>query len=39
MRQSALARQSQIEAKRSEGGAHGKTMGDDGGSIWQSRSK
>ena len=39
MRQSALARQSQIEAERSEGGAHGKTMGDDGGSIWQSRSK
>jgi len=35
----ALARRSQIEAKRSEGGAHGKTMGDDRGSIWQSRSK
>lgn len=33
MRQRVLARQSQIEAKRSEGGVHGKTMGDDGGSI------
>ncbi len=39
MRQRAQAKHGQIEAKRSEGGAHGKTMGDDGGSIWQSRSK
>ena len=32
-------RQSQIEAKRSEGRVHSKTMDDDGGSIWQGRSK
>ena len=25
--------------KRSEGGVHSETMDDDGGSIWQSRSK
>lgn len=39
LRQRAPARQSQIEAKRSEGGGHSNTMADDGGSIWQSRSK
>jgi hypothetical protein len=33
------ARQSQIEAERSEGGVHSKTMDNDGGSIWQCRSK
>jgi len=38
-RQKALAKQSQIEAKRSERGAHGKTMGDVRGLIWQSCSK
>ena len=38
-RQRALARQSHIEAKRFEEGAHSRTMGDDGESIWQSRSK
>ena len=38
-RQRALARQSQIEAKRFEGGAHSRTMGDDRESIWRSRSK
>ncbi|HUD00786.1 MAG TPA: hypothetical protein VMR37_00500, partial [Rhabdochlamydiaceae bacterium] len=38
-RRRALARQGQIEAKRFEGEAHSRTMGDDGESIWQSRSK